>query len=627
MSDETALSDKVARRLDLKLWARILRFARPYRRTLVGLGFAALGIATIDAGMPILIKHVIDLLAEGASFSSILPFALIYLLMAIVFCVGIYGFVSLGGRIAANMAHDIRQAAFNHLQELGFNFFDHHNVGWLMARLTGDTDRLARIIGWALLDLLWGGCLLIAVAVMMLILDWYVAGAVLLVIPLLVWVSGYFQRRILVSHREARRINSLLTAEYNEGISGIRTTKTLARERDHLERFMVQSRAMYEVSRRHALQTAMYLPIVLVLVSLGEAMAIFLGSGRVLAGVMTLGTLVSFSYYAKLLPVPIRETARNLTEMLAAQAAAERVVQLLDTTPDIVDSPDVQARIAAHAASPQARSPDHADDGLPDRIEHVRFEQVSFAYRHDEWVLRDLDLEAHRGQSIALVGPTGGGKTTIISLLARFYEPSRGRILLDGTDYRQRSLAWLQSRQGVVLQSPQLFTGTIRENIRYGMLDATDERIEEAARLVGAMDFIEQLDEGLDAPVGQGGNRLSTGQRQLVSFARAVLGDPPILIMDEATSSIDTQTEQIIQRAMSVLLAGRISFIIAHRLSTIRNATQIVVIDKGRIVEQGDHRGLLARRGRYHKLYTGQFNRLRTAELLHTNDASDPPNA
>lgn len=627
MAEDATIHDQVASRPDWRLWKRLLAFIKPYRRTLVGLGFAAVGIAAVDASMPILIKLVIDRLADGADFAQIWPFGLLFLGLSVVFCLGIFGFVWLGGKIAASMAHDIRQAGFNHLQNLSFSFFDHHNVGWLMARLTSDTDRLSRIIGWALLDLLWGVCLLSAVAVMMFILNWYIAGTVLLIVPPLIWVSAYFQRRILVTHREARRINSQLTSEFNEGISGIRTTKALVREQDHLDRFMVQSRQMFLVSRMHALQTALYLPLVLIIVSLGEAMALYMGTHQVLAGAITLGTLVSFGYYAKLLPIPIRETARNLTEMLAAQAAAERVIQLLDTPPAIQDSPAVRQRIEEHARSNRADDPILAEDGLPDQIERITFEEVGFAYTADQYVLRDFSLEVQRGQTIALVGPTGGGKSTIVSLLSRFYEPNLGRILIDGIDYRERSLRWLQSRQGIVLQTPQLFDGTIRQNIRYGRLDATDGEIEEAARLVGLTDLIRQLPDGLDAPVGQGGGRLSTGSRQLVSFARAVLADPPILIMDEATSSIDTHTEQIIQRAMRTLLADRISFVIAHRLSTIRNADKILVIDGGRIIEQGRHRELMNRRGRYYELYTGQFSRLRQDELLRAAEPSsvEPP--
>jgi len=313
---------------------------------------------------------------------------------------------------------------------------------------------------------------------------------------------------------------------------------------------------------------------------------------------------VAFMMFAQLLHMPIQELARRFTELQGAQAAAERVQSLLDTAPEIADSEEVRRAEAAGAIPGNGA------------IEVIEFRDVGFQYKEGEPVLQAFDLTVRAGQTIALVGATGGGKSTIVSLAARFYEPTTGSILINGLDYRQRPLHWLQSRLGVVLQVPHLFAGTIRENIRYGRLEATDAEIEEAARLVNAHEFIMESDDGYETEVGEGGSRLSTGQRQLVALARALLADPQIFILDEATSSVDTETERLIQGAIERVLAGRIAFVIAHRLSTIRSADLILVIDGGRIVEQGSHEDLLAAGGRYHDLYTRHSSAARTERII-----------
>jgi ATP-binding cassette subfamily B protein len=368
---------------------------------------------------------------------------------------------------------------------------------------------------------------------------------------------------------------------------------------------------------RNALQSAVYLPLVIVVGSVGVGLALWQGgvlaarANDVGAGAgLSLGSLIAFMQFAVLFSMPIQELARRFTDLQAAQAAAERVQSLLDTEPQIADAPEVRAAIEAQLAHPR---PGRAIDGGDERIETVEFDDVTFAYKGGPPVLEHFDLAVRAGEMIALVGPTGGGKSTIVSLVARFYEPTAGAIRVNGVDYRTRGLHWLQSNLGVVLQTPHLFSGTVRENIRYGQLDATDAEVEAAARLVDAHEFIIGLDGGYDAEVGEGGARLSTGQRQLVSLARAVLADPQIFIMDEATSSVDTETEKLIQSAVEKVLAGRIAFVIAHRLSTIRAADRILVIDGGRIVEDGSHEALIARRGRYFALSSKEFAREQVA--------------
>jgi ATP-binding cassette subfamily B protein len=427
---------------------------------------------------------------------------------------------------------------------------------------------------------------------------------------------------MLLSAREIRKYNSQITAAYNESIQGVRTTKTLVRERENLAEFSRLSAKMFDAAVLHARQNAVYFPIVTTLGSLAAGLALWRGGVLVGSEALSLGTLVAFINFAGQFFFPINQLAQKLTEMQGAQAAGERVMGLLATEPAIRDNPDVRARLAAFAANPP--SPDLAPDGLPARLGTIEFRNVTFRYATGPVVLEDFNLTVRAGETIALVGPSGGGKSTLASLVCRFYEPVAGQILVDGRDYRGRSLAWYQSQLGIVLQTPHLFKGTVRENIRYGRLDATDAEIEQAARRVNAHDFILQLEHGYDTPVGEGGNRLSTGQRQLVSFARALLAEPQIFVMDEATSSIDTETEQLIQRGLETIFAGRISFVIAHRLSTIRRADRILVIAGGRIEESGTHEELLRKRGHYYELYTSQFQREREEAVLEGTDAGRP---
>jgi len=427
----------------------------------------------------------------------------------------------------------------------------------------------------------------------MLVIDAGLALWVLTIVPPLAVVSVLFQRRLLASAREMRRTNARITAAFNEAVAGVRTTKTLVREDDALVEFQGLSGQARAHAIRNALQGAVYLPIVMSLGAVGVGFALWHGGVR-LGDELSLGTLVAFMQFAGLFHMPIEDVARRLADLQGAQAAAERVQGLLDTEPEVQDGPDVVA-----AMQGAERGPGLAIDGLPARIREIEFRGVSFAYTPGQPVLREVDLHVRAGQTIALVGETGGGKTTLVALLARFYELHEGTILLDGVDHRRRSLQWLQSSIGVVLQTPHLFSGTIAENIRYGRLEATHDEVVRAARLARADRFIDRLADGYASEVGEGGARLSTGQRQLVALARAILADPQILVLDEATSSIDTETEALIQEGIAEVLRGRIAFVIAHRLSTIRNADLIVVIEDGRIVEQGTHLDLIRRRGRY----------------------------
>lgn len=632
MSYVDEFEDDGRQRLDLDLWRRILAHAAPFRRHLVGLGASGVLMAAADAGVPIVTGWVIDSATGVGDPSRLWWHVGEYAVLVVAISVMVFSFIRLAGRVATGYAHRVRRAGFERLQELSFSFYDVRPVGWLMARMTSDTSKLASVIPWTTLDAVWGSSLVLFIAVMMLLLDVRLALLVMVIIPPLAVASVIFQRRLLDSQREVRKTNSRITASFNEGIMGVRTTKALVREEANLREFQDLSGAMYAHSVRNALQAAVYLPLVVTLGSVGVGLALWQG-GVTIVNVgdtsLTVGTLVAFMQYAALFAIPIQEMAERFTQLQAAQASAERLQLLLDTEPAIADSDAVRDAIAGHRKALRAgtATSSQAFDGGLDRIDEVTFDGVSFAYKPGEWVLTDFDLTIRAGQSIALVGATGSGKSTIASLLGRFYEPTEGAIRINGVDYRERSLEWLQSKLGIVLQVPHLFSGSIRENIRYGRLDASDDEVEAAAKLVNAHEFVSAMEEGYDTEVGEGGGRLSTGQRQLISLARAVLANPAIFIMDEATSSVDTETERLIQDAIESVLVGRISVIIAHRLSTIRRADRILVIDRGRMIESGTHAELLALGGRYHALYTNQFREERRRDVLegadHPGDADD----
>ncbi len=596
--------DEFRARIDLRLWRRIFRFALGHKRLLIPLTAFALLLSGVDSLFPIATKLAIDAIENnGVTKDLILPGTL-FLGLALGLALCVYFFIRCAGGISHHIAHDIKRDCFRRLQELEFAFYDRQPTGWLIARLTADCDRLSRILAWGFLDVLWGSFFILGMSVAMLIMNWKLALIVLSTLPPLIAISIYFQRKMLLSSRQIRKHNARITASYSEGIAGVKTTKTLGREPANLSEFQGMSDDMYAASIRRAFLSAIYLPLVMLIGSVGSGLALWYGGVGVLGETITMGTLVAFISYAGNFFHPINQIATILAEIQGAQAAGERVMGLLATEPAIRDSDTVRRRLAQHASSAHA---DVAPDGYPNRISEVAFRQVTFSYNQKETVLSDFSLTVKRGQTIALVGPSGGGKSTIVSLVSRFYEPSSGEILFDGVDYRQRSLDWLQAQLGIVLQTPHLFNGTVTENIRYGRLEATPEEIRDAAQIVNAHEFIMKLENGYDTVIGEGGARLSTGERQLISFARALLADPQIFIMDEATSSIDTETERLIQDGMQRIFEGRISFVIAHRLSTIRQADQILVISKGQIEEQGTHSQLLARRGHYYELYTNQF--------------------
>ncbi len=609
------IEDEFRNKLDLDLWKRIFRFALKHKRLLIPLTSSALLLSVVEAFFPFATKVAIEIVEQGRPVVEVWKPGAIYLMLATMLSVLVLIFIRCAGGISHHISHDIKRDCFKRLQELEFAFYDAQPTGWLISRLTADCDRLSRILAWGFLDLVWGVFYVLAMSAVMLAIHWKLALVVLSTIPPLIIISRFFQKRMLLTSRQIRKHNARITASYNEGIAGVKTTKTLGRETRALDEFKGMSSDMYGASVRRAMLGAIYLPLVMTIGSIGSGLALWYGGQGALNGAITLGTLVMFISFAGNFFFPINQIAMVLAEMQGAQAAGERVMGLLATYPKIKDSDNVKERLVTYEK--QAREdPNLAPDGYPHIINEIEFRNIGFSYNEKETVLHDFNLTAKRGQTIALVGPSGGGKSTIVSLVSRFYEPTKGQLLINGVDYRNRSLDWLQGQLGIVLQTPHLFNGSITENIRYGRLEATDEEIVEAAKLVNAHEFIMKLDDGYETKIGEGGALLSTGEKQLVSFARALIANPQIFIMDEATSSIDTETEKLIQDGMRNVFEGRISFVIAHRLSTIRSADQILVVQKGVIEEQGTHEELLANRGHYYELYVNQFRRERVrAEL------------
>ena len=610
MSDFSHIEEQdYTRKFDPGLFKKLFLHMRRHWKKM---GFVAAMMAVLavtDVILPLMTRHAIDhyITPEGLS-SPLWPFGLAYLGIILAQVGSVFLFILVAARVEHHVNYDMRMKGFRKLQELSFSYYDRTSVGYLMSRLTSDTNNLAEAFGWGLVDLVWAVIFLIAVTIAMLVINWQLALMVIAVVPVLAVITAWFQKHILKAQREVRKINSRITGAFNEGIMGVKTTKSLVREDANFEEFSHLTGDMRRAAVRAATLSAVFLPLVIAISSLASALVLGEGAARVLRGVISLGTLTAFVNYSVQFFNPIRDIAATFAEMQRIQAAAERVVSLLETEPDIQDSPAVVEK--------------YGDNFHPRRENWeeihgaVTFENVTFRYKDGTEVLSDFNLDVRPGETIAIVGPTGAGKSTIVNLLCRFYEPTAGRILIDGVDYRERSQLWLQSSLGYVLQEPHLFSGTVMDNLRYADPEASREQAMAAARLVNADAFIRKMDKGYDSEVGEGGSRLSTGEKQLISFARAILHNPRLFVLDEATSSVDTETEVLIQHAIEETLKGRTSFIIAHRLSTIRSADRILLLEDGRITEEGRHEELLRRRGAYHELYTNQFREEAAGQLL-----------
>ena len=574
---------------------RIVSLAKPYWPWLVGVVLSVAVVSTMESYFTFLMKRLLDESILAGSRDALYRLAGVYVALCIAQAVGVGGSILVAGTLGERVQYDLRQKMFGHLQELSFSYFDRTPVGWIIARVPSDSERISEIVTWGVLDLMWGGLNIVTSVYFMMVINWHMALIVLAAIPVLVVVAVQFRKKIIVEYRKVRKVNSKITGAYNENITGVRVVKALGREEENLREFGELTSSMYKASFRAAWLSALFLPAIQIISALAMGGIVWYGGLRIQIGGVTIGAIQAFISYVTFMLWPIQDLAHVYAEMQHTLASSERVFSLIDAVPDVQDRPDAVAV-----------------DSISGDIE---FYHVDFYYEEDKPVLSDFTLKVARGETIALVGPTGGGKSTIANLVCRFYEPTEGVIHIGGRDYTELSLHSIQSRIGVVLQTPHLFGGSIRENIRYGRLGATDEEVEAAARLAGAHDFVSGVEKGYEQDVGEAGNLLSVGQRQLISLARAILAQPDIFVMDEATSSVDTLTEALIQKGMRALTSDRTSFIIAHRLSTIKRADRILVIEDGRVVESGTHPELLRAGGQYHRLYTKQFRDQRTQEV------------
>jgi len=568
---------------------RILAQTRQHWIWVVGFLSAIIVVSILDGYFTYLGKQIVDLGILANNKQILIEIVIKYVLLILVQAAAVFGSIFLAGVLGERVRYDLRKKLVDNLQDLSLSYYSRTPVGWIMSRVTSDTERVSDLVTWGLLDICWAIANIITSAYFMLKINWRLGLFVLAILPFITWVAIQFRKKILVQFRHARKMNSKITGAYNENITGIRVVKALGRENENIQEFHALTSEMYRASYRAAWLSALFLPTVQIISAFALGAVAWYGGLSVEVGGITIGGIQAFVSYILFMTWPIQDVARVYAEMQQSIASAERMFSLIDAVPELQDIPGAR------------------DSG--DLSGNIAFEHVDFYYDPEKPVLTDFNLQVRHGETIALVGPTGGGKTTIVNLICRFYEPSKGRILFDDVDYTQFTQHSIQSRIGIVLQTPHLFSGSVQENIRYGRLDATDAEVEEAARLAGAHDFITRLDKGYHQDVGEGGILLSTGQKQLISLARAVLASPKIFIMDEATSSVDTLTEALIQKGMENLMQGRTSFIIAHRLSTIRRADRIIYIENGRIAEMGTHTELLRKHGQYFNLYTRQFRR------------------
>lgn len=581
-------------------WKVIFKTVLRSKKNVVKMLLAIIFQTILDVCIPIVNSIAIKNFFESTNpdrFDKLPMFIGIYITIALLYGFLVYAFLKYVGRVEIKTSYELRKDAFEKLQELPFSYFDVTPQGWIMARVTSDSRKLSEIISWGFIDFLWSALQMVGILVVLFIVNPKLSVIIAIVLPLIFIFALFINKRILKAYRNARKINSEITAKYNEGFLGSKTTKSLVIEGKNKDEFSNTVHKYRRATLRAVMLSSLFGPFIFLISYLTVGASLYTGALLGISG----SALYLFIDYTVRFFDPVIMISQVLGDFQAAQASAERIVGLITAEPQIKDTPEVIEKYGT-IFEPKV-------ENYEELIGDIEFKNVNFNYNTGEEVLNEFNLKVKAGQSVALVGHTGSGKSTIVNLICRFYEPTSGEILIDGVNYKERSIGWLHSNLGYVLQSPQLFSGSIMDNVRYGRLDATDEECIEALRLVNALDFVEKLKDKFETEVGEGGSRLSLGERQLISFARAIVANPKILILDEATSSIDTKSEELIQKAISVVLKARTSFMIAHRLSTVVNADMILVMDKGKIVECGTHRELLEQKGYYFELYKTQFRK------------------
>ncbi len=582
---------------------KLLPYVRPYKKIIVQMVTLGMLSSLADSAYPLFNQYAINNFIGQGTLKGLPVFIALYVIVLTLQTIDNYITVAMCGKVEMSVNRDLRNASFSHLQELSLFYFNTNNVGYVHARVMSDSGKIGEMIAWRFMDIVWQLSYIIFVLIMMLTINLKLALIIFMLIPIVVILVAVFQKKLLVINRKIREINSKITGNFNEGITGASSIKTLVVEDKIQEDFEKDTVKMRSTAVRSVRYSAFFTAIVTLVSSLALAIVLWYGGSLSVEGLMTIGTISVFASYALGIMEPIQNIVVTISEVIAIQVNIERFTRLMETESDVSDRPDVIEKYG-DTFNPKKENWEELKGD-------IEFKDITFRYPDgEENVLENFNLKVPQGKRVAIVGETGAGKSTLVNLVCRFYKPTKGQILIDGHDAADRSIGWLHNSIGYVLQTPHLFSGSVRENLKYGKEDATDEEIWTALDLVAAGDVVRRMEKGLDSDVGEGGNLLSTGEKQLLSFARAILSDPRILILDEATASIDTVTEKKIQNAIKVMTKGRTTFAIAHRLSTITDYDVILVVDDGRIVESGTHEELMIAGGRYFELFTRQFNDL-----------------
>lgn len=588
---------------------KLLPYLKKYRKQYVAMVVFQIAVGLVDIILPFFQSYAIDTFVGDGDLSTFALFVTFYVTALVISFATNFVSTYFTYYIEENLDRDLRESAFDHLQKLSFSYFNANGVGYIHSRVMSDTASIGEIVTWYVVDGVWQFSYVIGAAIVMLVKSPRLALLVLSIIPAVVVLVSFLQKKLTTMNRKIRDINSKISGDFNEMITGAKTVKSLVVE-DKIERnFRKNTDDMHRTAVGASRVRALFGSIIIFASS--TALAIVLWQGGVITrdGLMLVGTLSMLMTYAQGIIEPVRWLVDSISGMISVKVNIERLTSLLETKSDVVDSPDVIEKYGT-AFEPKRENWEELSGD-------IEFDDICFHYPDGkETVLDHFSLKIPKGATIAIVGETGAGKSTLVNLVCRFYEPTSGRVLIDGRDSRSRSQLWLHSHIGYVLQTPHLFSGTVRENLLYAKPDATDDEINAALARVCADAVVAKMDKGLDSEVGEGGDMLSTGEKQLISFARAILADPAILILDEATASVDTVTEKKIQSATSEITRDRTSIVIAHRLSTVVDADTILVVKDGKIAEQGRHAELMASRGHYYNLYTRQFEEDAAREVL-----------